>query len=100
MVGVLFSHSPRRSKYAPIRTWRHVVTQTIRHRPGCRRWTLGVAAAQQDTEPLDNPTEPQYNGLMMIDLEITMDAAVIVFLVIAPFAMVYILADALADRSE
>ena len=51
-------------------------------------------------KPLDNPTEPQYNGLMMIDLEITMDAAVIVFLVIAPFAMVYILADALADRSE
>jgi len=52
------------------------------------------------TAPLDNPTEPQYNGLMMIDLEITMDAAVIVFLVIAPFAMVYILADAIADRSE
>ena len=68
--------------------------------PGCRRWTQGVAAAQQDTEPLDNPTEPQYNGLIVIDLENIMDAAVIVFLVIAPFAMVYILADALADRSE
>ena len=69
--------------------------------PGCRSWTQGVAAVQHHTSrPLDNPTEPQYNGLMMIDLEITMDAAVIVFLVIAPFAMVYILADAIADRSE
>lgn len=54
----------------------------------------------QPHKPLDNPTEPQYNGLIVIDLENIMDAAVIVFLVIAPFAMVYILADAIADRSE
>jgi hypothetical protein len=53
-------------------------------------------------KPLDNPTVPQYNGLMMIDIGTAMALELIdwIFIIATPIIAVYILWDAITDRSE